>query len=328
MKVSIIIPVFNNELTILQTINSVQAQSYSNWEIVCVDDGSTDKTESIVNDCARIDYRIKYKKRVGQIKGGSACRNIGIREATGDFIIFLDGDDILADYCLENRVSAIREKNYDFAVFPFGSFSTDQSHIRVHRVYDNKPEYLFVSSISAWIITSTIFKRSFLIGLGGFDESFPRFQDIELHLRALTSKDVKFFVFTKKQEDCYYRLSTGGYNIGKLQIAIGRAFPKLINLIQELIRSGKLSDKQQLTYSMIALYANMSIIKYSLWRNNVMVEGGNVLIDSGLLKQNTNSLCIPLLSFLSKDYSKVLFATIYYRIVWLIYRLTVHHLKY
>lgn len=94
--VSIIIPVYNRASFIGETLNSVISQTYSLWECIIVDDGSTDGTMEIIKDCCKKDSRIKiYSRPPHKSKGASSCRNYGIEIAEGDFIQFLDSDDLL-----------------------------------------------------------------------------------------------------------------------------------------------------------------------------------------------------------------------------------------
>ena len=98
-NISVIIPVYNVEKYILNTIESVMFQTYSNIEIILVDDGSTDNSSKICDELAKKDNRISVIHQDNQ--GLSAARNVGTAIATGDFIFYLDGDDYLEKNCLE-----------------------------------------------------------------------------------------------------------------------------------------------------------------------------------------------------------------------------------
>lgn len=89
--VSIIIPCYNVEQYISQCLDSVVGQTYTNLQIICVDDGSTDKTRQILNNFAAKDYRIRIV--IQNNAGLSAARNIGIQNSVGDFLMFVDADD-------------------------------------------------------------------------------------------------------------------------------------------------------------------------------------------------------------------------------------------
>lgn len=99
MRFSIVIPVYNVEQYLKECLDSVLSQSFDDWEAVCVDDGSTDGSAVILNGYASKDARFKM---VSQANGGlSAARNTGMREAKGDYILFLDSDDWLEPHALK-----------------------------------------------------------------------------------------------------------------------------------------------------------------------------------------------------------------------------------
>jgi glycosyltransferase involved in cell wall biosynthesis len=101
--VSIIIPAFNAEMFIDETIRSVLNQSYANWELIIVNDGSTDKTTEIVNAYICNNIHIIHQTNMGV----SYSRNVGLNIAKGDFIVFLDADDILSNNFIEQRLKAL-----------------------------------------------------------------------------------------------------------------------------------------------------------------------------------------------------------------------------
>src|SRR5690606_408488 len=90
--VSIIMPTYNRANRISDAIKSILNQSYENWELIIIDDCSTDKTAPVVQDYIDFDSRIQYRKLTHNI-GASAARNVGLKNAKGDYITFLDSDD-------------------------------------------------------------------------------------------------------------------------------------------------------------------------------------------------------------------------------------------
>lgn len=102
-KISIIIPVYNREKLVVETLGSVLAQTYENWECIVVDDGSTDNTWQVLLTFAEKDERVKVFQRDREPKGAPTCRNIGMEQAKGAYLIFLDSDDLLAPWCLTER---------------------------------------------------------------------------------------------------------------------------------------------------------------------------------------------------------------------------------
>ncbi len=119
--VSIIIPVYNNENYIAATINSALQQTWENIEVIAVDDGSTDRSLAILNTFKSKRVRVFSQPN----KGASAARNKGLREAKGDFIQFLDGDDLLDSKKIENQLKIIEGIPYALAYGPVGYFKND-----------------------------------------------------------------------------------------------------------------------------------------------------------------------------------------------------------
>lgn len=110
--VSIIMPSYNTANYIGESINSVMNQTYKNWELIIVDDCSTDNTDEIVNKFLK-DERIKYLKN--EKNGGAAIsRNKALREAKGRWIAFLDSDDLWVPEKLEKQISFMKKNNYSF----------------------------------------------------------------------------------------------------------------------------------------------------------------------------------------------------------------------
>lgn len=108
-KISIIVPVYNVEEYLPTCIESILNQSYKNFELILVDDGSPDKSGDICDNYAKRDNRIKV---IHQINSGvSKARNTGIDNATGEWILFVDSDDELTDNSLECYISSIAESN-------------------------------------------------------------------------------------------------------------------------------------------------------------------------------------------------------------------------
>ena len=101
--VSIITPAYNSEKYIAETIESVLNQTYKNWEMIIIDDCSTDKTSKLVNDYILADSRIKLVS-LNKNGGVSNARNIGLSKARGAFVAFLDSDDIWVKNKLETQI--------------------------------------------------------------------------------------------------------------------------------------------------------------------------------------------------------------------------------
>ena len=132
MKISVVVPVFNVELYLRQCLDSIINQSYSNLEIILVDDGSEDQSLKICEDFASKDSRIKviHQKNAGV----SVARNKGIEAATGEYITFLDSDDTWNSHKLEKQVEFMLTNDYAF------------TYTAYHKV-NEKSEYLSLVKI-------------------------------------------------------------------------------------------------------------------------------------------------------------------------------------
>lgn len=113
-KISIIIPSYNEEKYISRCLDSVLNQTFSDFEILCVDDGSTDNTFKIIKDYSEHDGRIIPLENPD--KGVSAARNFGIKNAKGDYIGFVDSDDFIQPQMYEFLYKAVTENSSDFSV--------------------------------------------------------------------------------------------------------------------------------------------------------------------------------------------------------------------
>lgn len=113
-KISIIMPVYNAGEFLLKSINSLVNQTYKNIEIICINDGSKDNSLQILQDFTKKDSRIKIFDQ--QNSGPAKARNLGLENASGDYIMFCDADDWYEPTMIEEMLNAITQNNVDFAM--------------------------------------------------------------------------------------------------------------------------------------------------------------------------------------------------------------------
>jgi glycosyltransferase involved in cell wall biosynthesis len=188
--VSVITPTKNRLKLLCETIDSVQAQSLSTWEHLIVDDGSDDGTAEEVARRAEADPRIRYIQRAGNKAGANVCRNLGLRESRADLVVFLDSDDLLMPDCLARRVVIMqRNAELDFATFQTSVFEHTPGdlgrQLDPELLGDDLLRFLFFEC--PWQTSGPVWRRATLERLGGFDESLPSWQDVDLHIRAITA---------------------------------------------------------------------------------------------------------------------------------------------
>ncbi|RDV16108.1 glycosyltransferase family 2 protein [Pontibacter diazotrophicus] len=216
IKVSVVIPTFNREDLISETLDSVQSQTLPDWECLIVDDGSTDETEAIVQRYAQADPRFKYVKRPpDRSKGGNTCRNIGLELAKGEFIQFLDSDDLLAPTKFEEQVRALSTSEpHAVATCKWGRFRTSEDELSAK---PNEPTYVstegplelfnIFGKHSIWFPPHVYLVRKKTIEEAGYwNEDLKMNQDGEFFARVLLCASQIVFVPTA---EVYYRRHTG-----------------------------------------------------------------------------------------------------------------------
>lgn len=197
MKVSIITPSYNSALYIKNTIASVQAQTLRDWEMIIVDDGSIDNSADIIRDIAINDSRIKL---IQKENGGSAsARNVGLQQAKGDYIQFLDADDTIAYDKLERQVELMDQKGLDVT---YTDYKLTQSDGMAHSQLMGFRLNLF-KLLAGWGVFGTIPLHAFL-----YRHSF------------LTKHDIKNTSEVKEREDWDFHIKVFG------------AYPKIERLAQ------------------------------------------------------------------------------------------------
>ena len=145
--VSIIMPAHNAGKTIVQSIDSVIAQTYKEWELLVIDDCSTDDTVSLVTDYAKKDARIKLLHTDKSVGKPFYPRNVGIENAKGRFIAFLDSDDIWLPSKLLNQIPIFEEKNVAIVFSYYEKFSSDQASNVKNRVVKSPSFVNFKSAL-------------------------------------------------------------------------------------------------------------------------------------------------------------------------------------
>ncbi|MGB1104680.1 MAG: glycosyltransferase family 2 protein [Crocinitomicaceae bacterium] len=110
--ISIIVPVYNTEKYIDETIQSVVDQTYENWELILVDDGSIDHSKDIITEWTKKDNRIHYHYK--ENGGQASARNLGIALSKGAYIAFLDADDLYLPERLSSQIADLEKHKADF----------------------------------------------------------------------------------------------------------------------------------------------------------------------------------------------------------------------
>lgn len=141
MKFSIIVPVYNVYNYIDRCLLSIQKQTYKNFEVIIVNDGSPDKSQEIIDKYTKSDKRFKsYLKKNG---GLSDARNYGVHYATGDYLIFVDSDDFIDESLLKKLSSVITKKHYDIIRYSAATVLDDGTILRKGHISEEHNDDLY-----------------------------------------------------------------------------------------------------------------------------------------------------------------------------------------
>ncbi len=187
--VSVVVPCYNQGHFLDETLQSVLDQSYSNWECIIVNDGSTDSTDRIAKNWVKRDNRFKYSYK--ENAGLSSARNTGIKVSKGEFILPLDSDDIIHESFLKKLVPELKNDETLAIVSCFSNFFIDNiSNV----VYKSKPSgssyknLLFENNL----IATSLFRKSCWQEVGGYDEKMKNgFEDWEFWV-SITKRGHKY----------------------------------------------------------------------------------------------------------------------------------------
>ncbi len=194
--VSIIIPCYNAEKTIKRCLESVISQTYKNIEIVIINDGSIDKTDSIIKKYIN-DNRIKYYNRSNH--GIGKTRNFGMKEATGEYITFLDSDDYLPNDAIDNLYKLAQKNKLDLVV---SDYYVDNKNIKSEKIkffpitnVKNNPNLIFDINLAPW---NKLYKKELIENIK-FEENL-KYEDAPFVIESI----IKAKRIGKLDKETYY----------------------------------------------------------------------------------------------------------------------------
>ena len=288
MQFSIILPTFNRAHMIHEAITSVFNQTYKNWELIIVDDGSNDSTKKIIKKYTEKDKRVRYLYQKN--KERSAARNYGVREAKGNWICFLDSDDIYHINHLEEFKNLIcredSKKGLYFSGLSFGKYSESKEEYDLS--HKNNIEFVLLNTIGtprACVHKSIILKHQFneKIRIGEDRELWVRilkrhllffhkkktFIEIEHPNRSVNLGTSKFSLKTLKHilssNKFFIRrsvkkrvLSNAYFNISKQEIKNQKIISAILYLILSLIKNVYNIQSKHKFLLLISLFFNLN----------------------------------------------------------------------
>ncbi|AWK02993.1 hypothetical protein HYN56_01680 [Flavobacterium crocinum] len=267
--ISIIMPAYNAAAYIKEAIDSVLAQTYLNWELIIIDDGSTDDTAKIIKEELLKDQRIKYYYQANGKQG--KARNLGISKSNGKYLAFLDSDDIWMPQKLEIQVIEIQEKNVDLVFsdsYIFNNSETDlykRMNIKGAVFYERNSVQLFLKGNGIPILTVLV-KKEKIITAGGFSEKLDiqNVEDYHLWLKLLMSNNI---FYSSDQVLAKYREHNNSATAND-KIVLDKIPNVFFDLLENFPNYQKLI-KRELKLKFILVYKNNTFKKQELamWIN-------------------------------------------------------------
>lgn len=188
--VSVVIPVYNLERYLAEAVESVLAQTHTDFEIILVDDGSTDRSREIMAGFER-KYGDRIVCRYQEHRGASAARNSGVETARGDWVAFLDGDDLWKPDKLKIQLREARKgPGYDFLSTPAEIFG--ETRLLFDPVPDEPDIKVALMLKGCFIVLSSVLVRRERMKEIPFDESLPGAQDLDLYFRLADGSRFRF----------------------------------------------------------------------------------------------------------------------------------------
>lgn len=226
MQISIVVPVYNVEDYLEETITSVINQTHQEWELLLVEDGSKDRSAAICKDFEKRDERIRYIRK--ENGGQASARNVGIREAKYENICFLDSDDIYAPDRLSSQIELVKSQPADFYYGGGFKFKSGENYLEKNEAYEwiygsfSGDEFFKILYHSCAVnINTVLIKKSFLLDIGLFDEDddLRGTEDWDLWLRiALKSQSI----IGDPQRKVYYRIHEKNITHQRARMLLGK----------------------------------------------------------------------------------------------------------
>lgn len=221
--VSIIIPTHNRGNLVLETLNSAISQTYSNIEIIVVDDHSNDNTETIIKNYIKNHPQIIYLKN--KRKGACAARNEGLNYSHGEYIQFFDDDDLMKVNYIEKRLELLQSENVYYVACNYETFEHETGKIIAYQQNADIPHtlssHLFYSALSTQCF---LVKREAINIIGYWNESCKRWQDVDYFSRLFTNNISGLWI-----NEALFKLRWHSNSITKSQ-GVNAVFETLYNL--------------------------------------------------------------------------------------------------
>lgn len=209
--ISIIMPVYNVENYVVETLKSVQKQTYENWECICIDDASKDESIRKITEIAAKDSRIKIV-RLDLNSGAAVARNKGIENAKGEYLAFLDADDLWDEKKLEIQLGYMRETNSLITCTSYGKI--DEKSNVLEKVCRCKKKYTYEDVLKVCPGNSTIMYNCNKVGKI-YGPNIRKRNDFAMWLTVIKETGV---IYGIDDVLCYHRIRRDSISINKRKL--------------------------------------------------------------------------------------------------------------
>lgn len=254
--ISIIIPIFNSEKFIEETLKSIVAQTYTHWECILIDDGSTDNTVSIIKNYITTDNRFCFYNRPESLpKGANSCRNFGFDLSKGQFVNWFDSDDVMLETFLQDKIREVTDGVNLVITSGFFTNETLETKKQIDLFLTTALFHDYVSWKLKVLTPSVLFRKSFLEGKELFSYKIKKGQEAEFFSRIFFNLAQTDYVIVNKHTYLYRsheNSSTTQNQVYKKEFKESEAY----TLIENLKRAQLLNNKD-LVRSRYRLLVNM-----------------------------------------------------------------------
>ena len=240
--ISVIIPTYNRAACLERSIGSILAQTYNDWELIIVDDGSTDNTKKLVTNMASSKVRYIYQEH----RGACYARNRGIREANGEYIAFQDSDDYWHPSKLEMQMNCMCQENADIVFCAFERKDIDNKYIgRVPCDQNQRSGFIDIFDILPENIcsTQTLLLKKECFNYDLFNEDLPRLQDWDLMIRLV--QKYKVYFLNEILVTQYFQKDSISYNTEAYLTSINYVFACVIDILKDKSLIYKINEKDK-----------------------------------------------------------------------------------
>lgn len=251
--VSIILPVYNSKDTIKDTIESIEKQTYQNYQLVIINDGSNDNSDEIISKKVKDNHKITYINNTNH--GVSYSRNIGIKQATGKYIIFIDSDDLYEANYIEEMLKQIEKNEQTLVVCGYTNFNKSERDVLLGNNYKMEGIHEIVELLQPSLLFNQLWNKIFITKIIQennitFDTNISIAEDCKFVLEYLKYCNKAIYINKPLYK---YRITQNGLGF-KFRTDSNKIKIELIQKLEEMYEKNNIENRQYILKSYIKQY--------------------------------------------------------------------------